>query len=383
MVGLAVVTSPFNPPLLPLGCETNRNLKQVRLTAVPMSQQTAPTNSRRWIIRLLKLLVLLIVLWAGHRTISRGIEEFEQNGHRLDQIEPQWLLLSAGIYLFSQLPCGLFWRRILLSMGQRVTTWRTLRAYYIGHLGKYVPGKAMVVLLRAGLIRGPGVETGPVVAAIFYETLSTMAIGSLLGTVLLFFLDPIPWKIVLIGLGMSLGTGLPTVPLVFNVLLHVLRKDRDKEAAQSSINGESKEIEPAAKLTFRKLAPGWPGLVIGWILAGLSLWACTRAMFPDAPGPAEGLVLYISAVTLSVVAGFVSMLPGGVGVREVVLLTILAPELGAAVAVGSAILLRLTWLVAELVLAAVLYFSGERLQLRKLYARRGGIAPQQNANPTE
>ncbi|MDZ4820032.1 MAG: hypothetical protein SGJ20_13765, partial [Planctomycetota bacterium] len=70
-------------------------------------------------------------------------------------------------------------------------------------------------------------------------------------------------------------------------------------------------------------------------------------------------------------------------VREVVLLTILAPELGAAVAVGSAILLRLTWLVAELVLAAVLYFSGERLQLRKLYARRGGIAPQQNANPTE
>ncbi|MDZ4819451.1 MAG: lysylphosphatidylglycerol synthase transmembrane domain-containing protein, partial [Planctomycetota bacterium] len=286
-----------------------------------MSQQTAPTNSRRWIIRLLKLLVLLIVLWAGHRTISRGIEEFEQNGHRLDQIEPQWLLLSAGIYLFSQLPCGLFWRRILLSMGQRVTTWRTLRAYYIGHLGKYVPGKAMVVLLRAGLIRGPGVETGPVVAAIFYETLSTMAIGSLLGTVLLFFLDPIPWKIVLIGLGMSLGTGLPTVPLVFNVLLHVLRKDRDKEAAQSSINGESKEIEPAAKLTFRKLAPGWPGLVIGWILAGLSLWACTRAMFPDAPGPAEGLVLYISAVTLSVVAGFVSMLPGGVGVREVVLLT--------------------------------------------------------------
>ena len=63
---------------------------------------------------------------------------------------PGWLaasgavlyLLGAAVRRSSGTACCGPWGRRWLA--------ETLRAYYIGHLGKYVPGKAMVVILRTG-----------------------------------------------------------------------------------------------------------------------------------------------------------------------------------------------------------------------------------------
>ena len=66
--------------------------------------------------------------------------------------------------------------------------------------------------------------------------------------------------------------------------------------------------------------------------------------------------LYVASVSLAMVAGFLSLIPGGAVVRELVLAELMAPRFGDVVAVVSALLLRLTWLVAELVISAILYF---------------------------
>ena len=52
-----------------------------------------------------------------------------------------------------------------------------------------------------------------------------------------------------------------------------------------------------------------------------------------------------------------SLIPAGVGVREYVIMTLILPHFGELAAVGSAVLLRLVWLVAEVILAAILYFG--------------------------
>ncbi len=54
----------------------------------------------------------------------------------------------------------------------------TLRAYYIGHLGKYVPGKAMVVILRTVMVRGHRVDAAVAAVSVFFETLTMMAVGA-------------------------------------------------------------------------------------------------------------------------------------------------------------------------------------------------------------
>jgi uncharacterized membrane protein YbhN (UPF0104 family) len=61
------------------------------------------------------------------------------------------------------------------------------------------------------------------------------------------------------------------------------------------------------------------------------------------------------------VAGFVvAVLPGGLGVREGVLMYALAPALGEDLAVVAALALRLVWVAAELLAAAVLLPLGPR-----------------------
>jgi uncharacterized membrane protein YbhN (UPF0104 family) len=60
-------------------------------------------------------------------------------------------------------------------------------------------------------------------------------------------------------------------------------------------------------------------------------------------------------VALAPVAGFVvPVLPGGLGVREGVLMVALGPMFGQDLAVVAALALRLVWVAAELLAAAVL-----------------------------
>ena len=49
----------------------------------------------------------------------------------------------------------------------------------MSHLGKYVPGKAMVVVLRSGLVVPYGGRAGTAAIATFYETLVMMCAGGL------------------------------------------------------------------------------------------------------------------------------------------------------------------------------------------------------------
>jgi len=58
------------------------------------------------------------------------------------------------------------------------------------------------------------------------------------------------------------------------------------------------------------------------------------------------------------VAGFLSLIPGGAVVRELILAELMVPEFGSAVALLSAVVLRLVWLLAELLISAILYPLG-------------------------
>ena len=147
--------------------------------------------------------------WAIHQTIAGAWANLSAHPKQLWAIRPGWLLVSALLYLVGILPEGLFWHRALRSLGQDVPLGRTLRAYYIGHLGKYVPGKAMVVVMRTGLVCGPGVDASIAAASVFLETLTMMAAGAFLGAVLLIAHDPwqslLFWKRPTVRLGAAAG----------------------------------------------------------------------------------------------------------------------------------------------------------------------------------
>lgn len=312
-----------------------------------MAVNSAPSARKRWLLTGFRLAILIAVVYGVRRSLLDGLEKLDEHPWHLDA---GWLVASGAIYLLSLLPAGLFWQRILLGMGQAAGTGETLRAYYIGHLGKYVPGKALVVILRAGLIQSQRVD--PVVAgtSVFVETLTLMAVGSLLSAAIIPFWFSDPLKLVLVALGFAAVAGLPTLPPVFRLAVRFV----------PFLGSDPGRSECLARLRATTLVWGWVANVIGWFISGLSLWAVVRSLGAGSMITPATLPLYTAAAAMSTVGGFLSMIPAGIVVREAILGHLLAADCGASVALLTAIVFRLVQLVSEVVISGILYLAGLR-----------------------
>jgi len=267
------------------------------------------------------------------------------------------LLLATVCYMLGTLPSAAFWVLCLQRFGQAVDASTGLGAYWLGNLGKYVPGKAMVLVLRVGALRPRGVELAPLVLSIFMETLLWIGVGGSLAGAVLLVVAPhteLGWWV---GLA-TLDGLLPTIPPLLRPALRWLMRARLGEV-------EARRRSGLPQLWKWQLwGRGVSLMLIGWALQGTGLWLLLDAMQPaslggaGSPGEAagSGLVswwLSLATVSLSVVAGFISLLPGGAGVRELVISTMLTDRYGLPLALAAAVILRLISITGDLLLASL------------------------------
>ncbi len=98
-----------------------------------------------------------------------------------------------------------------------------------------------------------------------------------------------------------------------------------------------------------------------WLLLGMSFWCVLRGIGFDAPFTTAWPSALL-AITASMVAGFVLVVaPGGMGVREAIIVSLLTVPLSAftetpeAAAAVSAAVLRILWIIVELICAGVFF----------------------------
>jgi uncharacterized membrane protein YbhN (UPF0104 family) len=290
-----------------------------------------------------------------------------------------WLAPAGLFYLGGLTFSALYWRRLMRHLGEPAPLPAALRAYFVGQLGKYVPGKALALVMRAGLMRGAGTSAGLAGLSAFYEVLVTMAAGAILALLLFVLTDPrgviggraealadvvrltMPAdgridRLTLVLLSLALCCAI--LALVYPVVLNRLVR---------RVTILFRLGEPV-KLRTAWLGEGLLMTAPCWLLFGLAL-ACALHAVPGAGlGWSPATLAYLTAVmALAYVAGFlVPVAPGGLGVREFFLLALLAGELAArhdipaerarGQVVLAVLLLRLAWTAAELLLAGVLYF---------------------------
>jgi hypothetical protein len=313
-----------------------------------MSQTSAstPSSRKRWIKPAIQIVVLILVAVGIWRTVSDARDKFAAANFAFADVDAAWLLGAGVFYGAGMFPSCLFWHRTLRTMGQQPRFLQTLQAFYIGHLGKYVPGKALVVVIRTGLIRGSRVDTAVAATSVFVETLTMMAVGATMAALILALQFREQHLLLALAVCLAACAGIPTVPPLFRRIVAWLQVRRANPAIDQAV----------AQLNFSLMAYGWLTISLGWFAFGLSLWATIRAMPGNMiGGPFEHLTLLTACVGLALVAGFLSLLPGGVGVRELVVMTLIAPVFGEVVAIVSAVLLRVVWLLTELVIAALLF----------------------------
>jgi uncharacterized membrane protein YbhN (UPF0104 family) len=287
------------------------------------------------------------VVWGIWHVIDDSLGEFQDNTFTLATIRWRWVAAAAIFYLASLVPMGWFWYRVLASLGQPVGLYAALRAYIIGHLGKYVPGKALVLVLRAGLLQPAGVPTSAAVLSVILETFNMMAVGAALAAGFLSWQLEGQRAMQIFACGAAAAMMLPLLPPVSRPLIRWLIRKKVRDA----------DSRRRVELPFSVVASGWLAIAVGWFLMTASMMATISAVVMDQqPGWSIDLaVRTVSATTLSVVGGFVSMLPGGIGVREWIMDQLLEAPLGKVSAVLTVVFLRVTWLATEIVAAVVLY----------------------------
>ncbi len=225
-----------------------------------------------------------------------------------------WLIISSLCYVLAFLPAGIFWNYALGYLGQKKSLATTLYAYYLGLLGKYVPGKAAVVVIRAGTVSSSPKEITFATVSVFYETLTMMGTGAFLATLILGLKYQQNPHLTILSLGCAILALIPLIPPVFTRLLKVLKVVKD----QDDVNLSS--------FTYKRLLCGCLLMCPVWALLGLSLWSLISGIGITTPPLMENLLDYIMVVALSMTLGFVVIIsPGGIGVREFVLTSFLTP----------------------------------------------------------
>ncbi|NOX55819.1 MAG: hypothetical protein GXP27_15535, partial [Planctomycetes bacterium] len=238
----------------------------------------------------------------------------------------------------------------------------TARAYYCGHLGKYVPGKAMVLVIRAGMMRREGVGLAAGALTATYETLFLMAVALLVAASLspLFFpsiprndLPPMltlvrdhAWIVPVVVLAAT-AVALPVVSRLLSLL------------AWKATPADFRESQPTdvGLIPTRLLYEGVLAFALAWACHGLSLGLTVRSL--GATWNWEDWPVWTAAVSLATSIGFLAVFaPGGLGVREGLLIEALKTSVGGPQAVLAAVLLRAVWLVTEILVAVGLYYTG-------------------------
>ncbi|MDB4481081.1 flippase-like domain-containing protein, partial [bacterium] len=254
-----------------------------------------------------------------------------------------WWIGAIGVYIGTMFLSCCFWFRVLIALGQKPKFGAALLAFFASQLGKYVPGKAMVVVIRTDMIRGDEVSTAPAAASVFVETLTWIFVGSMIGSLLLVLQFEGQIFLKTIGVVLAIIAGVLTWPPIFRWIALKLGVVKGRKA-KKLFNG----------LNLQTMSFGWLLMTLGWCLNGLSLWMVLKGL----PGTAVAISdfsLAMVCVSLATVAGFVSLLPGGLGVRELVMIPLLGSQFGAVTAIVAAIVIRVIWLTAELATSGIIY----------------------------
>lgn len=271
----------------------------------------------------LRRAVLMLVLLAGLvlAVLSLG-GQWSEVRDGAGQLSAGYVLAAGLMVILSLMSSLLSWRSMLAGLGSTLPVPRAARIYFVGQLGKYVPGSVWPVLAQMELGAGYGLSR----AAVGTASLLTMAVA--VPVALLLGLLTVPALVsgdspayLLLFLALPAAVVVLSPPVLNPLLARALRLARRPPLPQRL--GARPVLQVA----------GWAGLA--HVLLGVQTYLLARDLGADDP---LLLLLCIGAFSLASVAGLLALpVPAGAGVREAVLVVTLAPVLP----VGQALLLAL------------------------------------------
>jgi glycosyltransferase 2 family protein len=237
------------------------------------------------------------------------------HGNHVDLANVDWLALAGSFVLATvgTAAGALIWLVILDGLGVKPRL-RWTGLFFQAQLGKYIPGSIWQYAGRAAVARANGIPVGPVGVSLGVEFVAAaIAAGSMAGFLL-------GWwgALIIAAVGVVLVAG--------------------RRPTQSRLPAF---VTTTATLLYLPV----------WLLLGTSFWLCARGLVAV---PVHDLALYVGAFSVAWLAGLLAIYaPGGLGVREAVLVALLHGRIGAADALVVAAASRLMLILADVLLAGI------------------------------
>ncbi len=285
--------------------------------------------------RVLRALFALVVLGF---VVAALASQWGEVGDHLDELSPL-TLLGGFVLVLAGLVCSMLsWRAVLTDLGSALPLRAAARVFYVGQLGKYLPGSVWPVVTQMELGRDHDVPRTRMAAAGlvsmgFGLTGSLLVAGAALPWVAEEGARGYLWALAVLPVA-AVVLHPPYLTVIVNRGLRLLRKEPLEHA-----------------LSARGVLTGVGWATACWLLHGVQVWLLARDLAPD-----SGRLFLLSqgGFALAWAVGFlVVIVPGGLGVREGALVVILRDTLGTPAATLLAVVSRLVVTVADLTWAAV------------------------------
>jgi uncharacterized membrane protein YbhN (UPF0104 family) len=306
--------------------------------------QMLGAKRRRKLERLAGTVLLVASLAFLALVLGRGWREFRPY---LEQVDLRLLGLAELCTLAALLLGALMWGTIQHAMGLGFTPTEAGVVHLLSAVTKYVPGYAWQYMSKAYLSRQRGASSRSILLAMLTELVLLLVGGlgiaaswALLSRLRGPVFEPLPrwiWPGVFV-LALALAMG-------WNSML--------------------------ARMTGGPVEqPGlWIALgaaVLGWMAYGLAAWLIGRSLYAV---PWSAFPQHVVALVISGIAGLaIVFVPGGLGVREIVLAVLLVGILPFEVGVAASIVVRLSIVVAELLAFGIAFLLKGRPLLAAIWA---------------
>ena len=287
----------------------------------------------------IRRVLLVVVVTAVSVVLWRNWDEVAPH---LGSISGQAWAIAIIAALSSPALTMLGWRRVLADLGSPLPLGNAAGVFLVGQLGKYVPGSVWSVIVQTEMAARSGVprrRTGVV-------GLITLAMALLTGALL-----GLPAVPALVNLGESISVALVGLAcLAMVVALYPPFLNRAIDRLLRLIRREPLEHE----LSGRAIITMAVWFILSWVCTGVAVWAFASDLAESSGSSAYLALVCISGFALASAVGMLSIvLPAGVGIREAVLVILLAGLLTAPAATAVVILARFLTVVADVVWALV------------------------------
>ncbi len=270
--------------------------------------------------------------------VRRIVRDRAEIADAMSSANVAWLVVGGISGMVAMALIGMNWLLILRHTGA-VAPWRRgMSWFFVGQLGKYVPGGIWPIVGQAELAHRGATPRGAAYSSTAMSMVATF-LGAATVAALTGLISPPDGRLLptAIVAGLALAFGVLMTPAARSAIDRLARRVTTKELRLP-------EQRWFTVLVVRHL-PVWLSF------AGMNIFAVV-ALGSDLDATLVVTLVFVTCV--SWMAGFVVVgVPGGIGVRETVFISMMTAPLGAGVAVSAAVLSRVVSIVVDLLGAAV------------------------------